>query len=126
MITLKENANIYYLRDREGYDYLVQNFYAREDQFSFQQLSHCYDGIYVDILSLASKLDSELVKLFASFGVNSLILFQKGAIQYYQSGVVLIDRFDYECGSVYRFIPYHIEIEEEKKLVGSCKKLQKA
>ena len=59
--------------------------------------------------------DEKLRTRIYKFGVNSLVLFNLDCIDYYQSGVVNIEPFDFECGMELPF--YEINCEHVKKRV---------
>lgn len=125
IISLKEDASIFCLCKREDYQFLLEHYGVDKEKFSFEKLSCDYDGIYIDLNSLSKSLSIEEMNLFSSFGVNSCILFCPSCIDYYYSGRVLIDPFDYECGFNDGFIPYNIEWDSSIKKVncGLKKKL---
>lgn len=123
LIRLKDEARIFYLDSVEKYFSLVRDYGDQDLRFRFEDLSRDYDGIYVDLYSLYEHV--EIMNLFVSFGVNSLILFRSSSIACYWSGKVLIDPFDYEAGAVDGDVSYRIEIESLKKVVGKCKILRK-
>ena len=113
LVTLRENANILELSDGNTLDSLKRKYYLNDDKFSYQELSHYYDGIFVDMYKLLHDVnDQRLYK----FGVNSLILFNLDCIEYYQSGLVLIEPFDFE----YNFCEapiYEIKCDNVKKRI---------
>ncbi|MCI6266226.1 MAG: hypothetical protein MR598_05205 [Erysipelotrichaceae bacterium] len=117
IITLKQNAKIFYLSTKEQYKYLLQNYQKERDKFSFEKLSNDYDGIYINLFSLSKDIKIEQMNLFSTFGVNTLILFHPNCIDYYYSGMIHIDPFDYECKLNSEFIYYNIEWEQEKKYI---------
>lgn len=115
IISLKDNVNIFYLSNLEQYEFLIKNYDKNKNRFSFEQLSHYYDGIYIDLFSLMDFLPPDNIKLFLTFGVNSLILFNLDCIDYYHPGIIKIEPFDYECNLNRGFIHYDIKWDNEKK-----------
>ena len=49
LVTLHDNANIYQLNGQENFDYLRTNYPLANDKFSYEQISHVYDGMFVDM-----------------------------------------------------------------------------
>ena len=111
LVTLNDSANILMLDNKEIFEYLKKNYPLADDKFSYEAISHIYDGIYVDMYKLLHVVnDPRLYK----FAVNSLVLFNLDCIDYYQSGVVNIEPFDYECGFCEAPI-YEIKCDDVKK-----------
>ena len=98
LVTLKESSNILQLVNSDTFNLLKEKYYLDDDKFSYQAISHIYDGIFVDMYKLLYDADDKTRKRLYKFGVNSLILFNLDCIEYYQSGVVLIEPFDFEYG----------------------------
>ena len=116
LVTLKDSANIYQLFDENGLNFLKQNYHLDYDKFSYREISHIYDGMYIDIYKLMLKLDSDTRQRLYKFGVNSLILFNLNCIDFYQPGVVNIEPFDYEYG--FCEVPfYEIKCDNTKKRI---------
>lgn len=115
LVSLRDDALIYNLDSINGYNELLDKYYLNDKMFSFEKLSCDYDGIYVDISSLNRDLSRDIMNLFSSFGVNSLILFNTNAISNCRAGKVMIEPFDYEDFYVCPF--YKIEVSDEKKNV---------
>ena len=117
LVTLKETANIFYLKSESDLEYLKKMYPAYGSIFSYQMLSKIYDGIFVDMYKLLTSINDDIIcnQLF-KFGVNSLILFNLNCIDYYQSGMVSIEPFDYEYGSCEPAY-YEINIENEKQKI---------
>ena len=90
LITLNDNANIFYLNNLKQLNILKKFYPSNNSLFSYEKLSLDYDGIYID-LKLMSELDSNLQKLFQQFCVSSLVLFNTNAILYYQKANVKIE-----------------------------------
>lgn len=113
LVTLNESANVFNLSCKKDLDFLKENYPLADNKFSYQEISHLYDGIYVDMYKLLmEENDPRLYK----FAVNSLILFNLDCIDYYQSGIVNIEPFDYEYG--YCESPnYQIKYEDTKKRI---------
>lgn len=116
LVTLNESANIYALKDSEGLNFLKKNYPLHSDKFSYEAISHNYDGIYVDVYKLLMEVDSETRQRLYKFGVNSLILFNLDCIDYYQSGVVNIEPFDFEYDHCEAPL-YEIKCEDVKKRI---------
>ena len=106
LVTLNESANIYTLKDNDGLTFLKKNYPLHDDKFSYEAISRLYDGIYVDMYQLLMNVDSDTRMRLYKFGVNSLILFNLDCINYYQSGIVDIEPFDFEYeyneGTIYQ------------------------
>ncbi len=116
VVSLKSNVNIYPLHNDQTLDYLMKCFPYRE-KFSYEELSKYYDGIYVNLHNLfLGKYDEKILKKFSSFGVSSLVLFNLDCINYYQSGHVFLEPFDYESGVDFPE-KYEIKIGDTKKKI---------
>lgn len=125
LVTLKDCANIYNLSNLQEYNYLLDN-YSVNEEISFRKLSDDYDGVYVDLSSLLKCLDSKDYAKVRSFGVNTLLLFNLGCIDYYHPGIVDIAEFDYEYIEYTSFIDYEIKLDSKKLYVNNnVKKLVK-
>ena len=96
LVTLNESANIYTLKDGEGLAFLKKNYPLHDDKFSYEAISHHYDGIFVDLRRLMLNTDLETYQRLYTFGVSSLILFNLDCIKEYESGIVDIEPFDFE------------------------------
>lgn len=83
ILTLKESSNIFILDSLEKLEYLKNN-YTLDNNFSFEKLSHDYDGIYIKIFKLNDKYIQE-------YDVNSLILFNLDCIDYYDQAIINFD-----------------------------------
>ncbi|MBR7042455.1 MAG: hypothetical protein IKI04_03030 [Bacilli bacterium] len=116
LVTLNESANIYTLKDNEGLDFLKKNYPLHDDKFSYKAISNLYDGIYVDMYKLIKVADDDTRMRLYKFGVNSLILFNLDCINYYQSGIVDIEPFDFEYGDS-EGTTYQIKCEDVKKRI---------
>ena len=115
LISLKKKCNLYALHNDQTLDYLMKCF-PNGDKFSYEQLSQYYDGIYVNLFSLfRGKYDEKILSKFSSFGVSSLVLFNLNCIDYYQSGNVFIEPFDYESNEISD--NYEIKIDSTRKKV---------
>ncbi len=113
LVTLKESANIFTLNDADSLSFLKDRYPQVDNKFSYSELSKDYDGIYVDMYKLLMKVDDSR---FYKFGVNSLILFNFDCIDYYQSGMVDIEPFDYEYGYC-ETVNYEIKCNDAKKRI---------
>ena len=113
LVTLNDGANVFNLHCKKDLDFLKQNYPLADNKFSYQEISHLYDGIYINMYKLMmEENDPRLYK----FAVNSLILFNLDCIYYYQSGIVDIEPFDYEYG--YCEAPvYQIKCDDTKKRI---------
>ena len=117
LVTLKESANIFNLANQNDLDYLKQRYPLPGDKFSYKAMSSIYDGIFVNMYSLLRDVkDKGTRERLYKFGVNSLNLFNLDCIDYYQSGFVLIDPFDFEFGCV-EAPSYEISIDDTKKRI---------
>ncbi len=120
LVALKEDANILVLDSREKLDRLRQKHPLANDKFSYEAISNMYDGIIVDMNKLLyngdTVSDDKTRRQINRFGVNSLILFNLDCIDYYQSGVVSIEPFDFEYG-YNEGTSYTINIEDTKKKI---------
>ena len=115
VVTLKDNANIYLLNSRNDLKYLFYN-YPYYDNFSYNELSKYYDGIYVNLVKFLLCGDDYSNDLVKAFGVSSLILFNLDCIDYYQSGNIMIEPFDYEDNSFFDY-SYDINYDSVKKKI---------
>ena len=117
LVTLKDSANIFYLNGKDSLDYLKLNYPLNGQKFSYQEISQIYDGIFIDMYGLLCEIkDLETRNKIFKFGVNSLILFNLSCIDYYQSGTVFIEPFDYEYGRS-ELTSYEIIYENTKKRI---------
>lgn len=119
LLELNSDAHIYQLNNKNSLDALISKFPHPYSLFSYEELSKEYDGIYIDLNKLYSDttMDKDTLEKFATFGVNSLILFNLEAISTYQSGTVNIEPFDYECPYASEFVTYQIDITPKQKKV---------
>lgn len=122
IITLKPSTRIFKLSNKKEYQFLIDTYQDSNNKFSFEKLSNDYDGIYINIFSLSQCLKTEEFNLFTSFGVNSYILFHPNCIDYYYSGTVKIEPFDYESGYYNKPIYYNVEWTSLKKHVNPSSK----
>lgn len=118
IVTLKDNARIFMLDSKEGYQYLLSNYPKGEGLFSYEKLSVDYDGIFVDLAGLSKTLDSKDEEMFQSFGVSSLILFDLSVVDHYYSGVVEIVPFEPEDAWYHDSFPYTIKWNNEKQYIS--------
>ena len=118
LVTLNESANILKLADNDTLNLLKKKYYLDDDKFSYQALSRNYDGVYVDMYNLLHDTDLKTRDRLYKFGVNSLVLFNLDCIDYYQSGVVLIEPFDFEYGCE-EMTSYVIQCDNVKKKILS-------
>ena len=117
LVTLKDNTNIFYLKNKEDLKYLIVNYPHNNGNFSYQQISNIYDGIFIDMYKLLNQVSNyELCRQLFKFSVNSLILFNLDCIDYYQPGIVSIEPFNYECDEC-EIQNYEINIENVKKKI---------
>ena len=117
LVTLKEQSNLFYLDDDDKLNYLMKKYPMDDKKFSYQAISDLYDGIFVNLLGLLRTVkDHETTSKLLKFAVNSLILFNVDCIEHYQSGIVLINPFDYEYNA-YEGTTYEIKIDDVKKRI---------
>ena len=114
LVSLKNDVHLYTVHNSQSLDYLMKYFPAN-GKFSYEELSKYYDGVYVDLNRLFSlkDYDNDILKKFSSFGISSLVLFNLDCIDYYNSGKVILEPFDYEVGE--RPQNYEIKIDDTKK-----------
>ena len=116
VVSLKSDTKLYVLHNDQTLDYLMKCF-PYQDKFSYEELSKYYDGIYINLGSLfMGKYDKDVLKKFSSFDVSSLILFHLNYFDYYYSGNVVIEPFDYE-DSMHDDVSYDIQYGTYKKKV---------
>ena len=112
VVTLKEDARIFELDSQESLTLLNEKYAG-----SYDLLSKDYDGMFVHMLGLIGDVnDARLREQVLRFGVDSLVLFNLSCIDYYQSGIVAIEPFDYEYGAV-EMTSYEIKYEDAKKKI---------
>lgn len=108
LVTLKDQAKIFYLDDDAKLDYLRKH-YGNGKFFSYPLLSQDYDGIYIDFSK--NKAHPALSELYSAFCVDSLILFNLDCIAYFQPGEIHpMGFYDDLC-----FEDYEIVISPEQK-----------
>lgn len=117
VITLKEDANIFIIDSKEKYDFLVSSFPDDRGQLSFEKMSNLYDGVFVNVSKLRYKMDYCDFEKFDKFDVDSLCLFNLNCIDYYYSGTVEVEPFDYEFCYDGCHPDYSIKWNLEKKYV---------
>lgn len=117
VVTLKEDANIFQLKSREGYQFLLDKFPNGKGGFSYERISEKYDGIYVDLTHFLYSMDIDEARKFYSFDVNTLILFNCDCIDHYYSGVVDIVPFDPTEVWAIEWFDYVIKWDGEKRYV---------
>lgn len=116
IIKLKKDCNIFILDSKDKYYYLKENFPDNYKRFSFEKISKIYNGFYINLSSL-KKDNLDEISLFYSFNVNSLILFNAKEIEYYYSGFVDIEPFDFEFNQ--EIVNYEIHYDDKPKNVES-------
>lgn len=100
IVSLKDNANILEISDREGFEALEQKY-----RYNFERLSEDYDGIYLDpykMYDLNAQNKNELIRCYS---VKTLCLFDLDKVKSYKKGVIEIEPFDYTDG--YRCEPFY-------------------
>ena len=117
VVSLKDEANIYKLDSEDSYRYLINNYSNGNGGFSYEKMSHDYDGIFVNLNSMSYEMRNR----FRSFDVNSLILFKFECIDYYYSGVVDIDPFDPSDILSVESFDYVIKWDDKKRYVLGSK-----
>lgn len=117
VIVLKKEANIYKLNSVESYKFLLDNFSDDKGFFSYESVSNKFDGLFIDLSNLRYVADMDLRKKFLQLGVSSLVLFNIDAIDYYYSGVVNIDPFEYDYIIDRNSITYDIKWNSERKYI---------
>ena len=117
VVSLKEDASIFYLTDLKQYNFLVRAYGNGKDFINFEKLAEYYDGIYIDLSSLRRDLPIEQLKLLLNFSLNTLLLFNLDCIDYYYAGKVKIDEFDYTDIYINGFINYEINWDSSKKYI---------
>lgn len=110
LITLKESAKIFMLKNINQMEYLKKYYPTSENWIDFEKLSEDYDGIFIDLTELYKNASKEDKKKIASFSVSSLILFNLDCIKHYQQATVDIEPFDYEYER--EFIKYEIKVDK--------------
>ena len=117
LVTLKDDVNLFNLSNKSDLNYLIERYPLGNQKFSYQQISDYYDGIFINMYDLLYGIkDDEIRKNIFKFGVNSLILFNLDCIDYYQSGIVSIQPFDFEYGTG-EDTNYEIIYDNEKKKI---------
>lgn len=117
LVTLKDNANIFNLDDSDKLTYLMKKYPLADNKFSYQEISRLYDAIFINLLGvLRGVKDPVMMERLLKFGVNTLVLFNLDCIEHYQSGMVLIEPFDYEY-NLYEGTTYEIKIDDVKKRI---------
>lgn len=121
MFTLKEDANILVINDISqiltlaakypSYHHLL-NYYNEINEeatiFDMEEIAKIYDGIYVDYQKL---IISGKTKVFDSFSINTLLLFNLDCIKEYQPVHINVNFYDY----------YPIPYIDVKKDIGASK-----
>ena len=115
IFTLKENAKILTINNRQSLEFLIKNFKNKNGQIDFVSLSKYFDGFYIDLSGLINDdINDELKDKIQSYGVSSLVLFNTDCIDYYYEAKVNIEPFDYEFLS-YEQTSYTIDSDKSKK-----------
>lgn len=122
VVTLKEDANIFVIDSQEKYNFLIRDFSDGKGQFSFEKMSNVYDGVFVCVSKLRYVLDCCEYEKFSKFGVDSLCLFNLNCIDYYYSGTVEVEPFDYDFCYDGCYPDYEVKWNLEKKYVISKKR----
>ena len=121
---VKENAKGIFKRNKWTLIFLalfmtvaIQRYMINNDAFSYVKMSSHYDGIYIDMYKLLFQASgNDISAKIYKFGVNSLVLFNARPIDYYQSGRVLIEPYDFEY-NYHDGTTYEIKIDNEKKKI---------
>lgn len=115
-ITLKEDANIFYLNNQNKLNFLKKYYPTPDGWIDFERLSEDYAGIYIDISQIyTSDIPIEEKRKIAKFDVSSLIIFDLECIDYYQQAQIDIEPFDYEFEHSFQY--YTITIDERKNKI---------
>ncbi len=108
LIHLKEGTKVFSLCGQEGYHFL-KNQYG----LSYEKLSELYDGVFIDIGHPFGDTSEERCDNYNLFSVNTFILFNLDAVEYYRKMAIDIDPFDYEY-EYDSFSTYRVDYSEEK------------
>lgn len=119
VIQLKNSSKIFVLDSLEKLHFLREKYPHPLTFFSYEALSCDYDGIFVqyDSFYTFDKDRCELKNPFLSYGVNTLLLFNTQAIDYYQAAVLNILETDFNWDGTLSDASYTIQMKPEKKLV---------
>ena len=117
LVKLTDDSKIFTLEDTDGYEFLINKYPQGSSYFSYEAMSHDYDGIFVDIMKLLSyDKYTEQKKLVRELSVKTLLLYNLDCIDYYYPGLVSIRPFDLEY-SDYEELEYKINIEKTRKRI---------
>ena len=119
LVTLKDNANIFYLDNEDNFKYLVEKYPSdsRKNFFSFEKLMKDFDGIYMNAEAGKSSKIPEYKALCKDLKINTLNLFNTNPIDYYQYADI-----DYSISEISSLITYNVYIDENKKYVQQDEK----
>ncbi len=87
--TLRNEANILKIESAEQYLELKKQYPGKNDNIDFELLSELYDGVYVNVIALARKKETE--EADKEFSVSSLILFNLDCILEYRQANIFIE-----------------------------------
>ena len=115
--TLKNDAKILHINTKAYFLQAKMNYPNNDKLFDFEKIAIDYDGIFIGTTSLLNALNEAEIITIKPYDVNTLILFNLNAIDYYQETEIVIEPFDYETKN--ELIEYEIKIAKEKKQVIS-------
>ena len=117
IIKLNDDSKIFTLEDTSGFEYLMNRFKRGNNYFSYEQMTHDYDGIFIDVGKMVrgNKYEKQFT-LARQLCVSSLIIFNLDCIEYYYPGHILITPYDFEYAA-YEGTTYTITHEKTKKRI---------
>lgn len=118
LITLKDDANIIYIKTQDDLEYLSSKYPDGNDWIDFATLALYCDGIYIDYQSLIVSIKNQFYyEKISHFALSSLLIFNLNCILYYQPALIEIEPFDYECS--FEYFNYTIKISDQKEEIKS-------
>ena len=115
VINLKEKANILTLNTPESLTQFLNTYQTATGYLDYEYLSQIYDGIYIELTKLHSKVDYSLQLKLQKFAVDTLIIFHLDCIDTYQRARLEIEPFDLEYSGYYcGDISYTIQVNPQK------------
>lgn len=122
LLTLKDNANIYYIDEQNKIDYLLNKYPDNHEWIDYEKMTNDFDGIYIDLRNMDTRFNGDTINKLKQYSISTLVLFNSSCISYYQKACVEFDATDiYDYRGLYN---YFINIEPIKHKVDQIKEAE--
>ena len=117
IISLKQSARIYYIRNMQDLEFLFLYYPSRTCYFDYQSLSEDYDGICIDPFNFWNNADPNIKKAMFKISIKSLILFNLECIENHEKTFVHLNLNTEDYTDYYIERPDTILTNDENRLV---------